>query len=119
MSETSENGDARLPRGGQHPLIALKQRAEEARKRREKWEGKEVLSCPECGTKVPKEDIESAVEAAEKHDDMRHGEEPTAKVNGMVPPDLTEEQKEKIQQTVERISEHQDADLPTDEVKHD
>jgi len=63
-----------------------------------------VLSCPECGTKVPKDDIQSAVEAAEKHDEMRHGGEPTAKVNGIVPPDFTDEEKQTIQQAVKQIN---------------
>lgn len=94
-----------------HPVIALKQRAEEAREHRDKWEGKEVLACDVCGTQTPKEDMKEAVKAAEKHDNMRHDGEPTATVNGITPPTLSDEQKEQIQTTMDKLEELDDIDL--------
>lgn len=103
LGETTSLGGT--PSDGQHPVVALTQQAEKARKKREKWEGKEVLACPACGTKTPKEDMESAIEAAERHDEKRHDGERTATVNGIVPPELSEEQKQTIQDTMDAIQE--------------
>lgn len=82
-----------------HPLEKLKQQAEEAQKRREK----EVVACPECGTELLKDSIEEAVDTADKHDEKRHDGEPTTKVNGIVPPQFTEDQKEEIQDAVRSL----------------
>lgn len=65
-----------------HPLEKLKQEAEKKQERREK----EVVHCPECGTELLKDDIEDAVETAEKHDESRHDGERTTTVNGMLLP---------------------------------
>jgi len=83
------------------PLKRLKQAAEERRKRSEK----EIVACPECGTEVLKDDIEDAIETAETHDESRHDGEPTTTVNGIVPPQFSEEEKEQIQDAVETIRE--------------
>jgi len=85
-----------------HPvqvLEKLKQEAEEQKKRREK----EVVHCPECDTEVLKDSIEAAVEAAETHDESRHDGEPTTKVNGIVPPEFSEEEKEQVQEAVRSL----------------
>jgi len=82
-----------------HPLEQLKEQAEEAKKRREK----EVVSCPECGTELLKDDIEGAIETAESHDEQRHGGEPTTQVNGIVPPEFSEDEKQQIREAVESL----------------
>lgn len=79
-----------------HPLERLNQRADKAQKRAEK----EVIRCPDCGTEVYKESIEAAVNVAETHDEMRHDGEPTAEINGMLPPSFSDEEKEQIQQAI-------------------
>lgn len=83
-----------------HPLEQLKEQAEEAKKRHEK----EIVSCPECGTELLKDDIEEAVNTAESHDQNRHDGNPTTKVNGIVLPELSEEEKQQIQDAVEKLS---------------
>lgn len=70
--------------------------------------GDEIVHCPECGTTTSKEDIEDAIDVAENHDEARHDGEPTAKVNGIRPPQFTEEQKEKIQEAVDKLAEVSD-----------
>lgn len=82
-----------------HPLERLKQQAEEARKKREK----ERVHCPECYTTVWKDDMESAVETAEQHDEQRHNGEATTKINGIVPPQFSGERKEQIRDAVESL----------------
>lgn len=79
-----------------HPLRRLKKQAEEQNKRRDK----EVVHCPECGTEVFKDSLEAAVETAEAHDESRHGGEPTTKINGIVTPKFSDEQKEQIRDAV-------------------
>lgn len=71
----------------------LIEQAEKQRKREEK----EVIKCPDCGTEVLRDDIETALKIAENHDENRHSGEPTAKVNGIVPPQFSEEEKQQIQ----------------------
>jgi hypothetical protein len=82
-----------------NPLEKLKQQAQEAKKRREK----EVVTCPECGTEALKDSIKEAVEVAEQHDEKRHGGNRTAKVNGFLPPQFSEQKKEQIQQAVRSL----------------
>jgi len=82
-----------------HPLERLKQQAEEARKKREK----ERVHCPECDTTVWKDDMEGAVETAEQHDEQRHGGEAITKINGIVPPQFSEEEKDQIRDAVESL----------------
>jgi hypothetical protein len=82
-----------------HPLERLKEQAEEAKKRREK----EIVSCPECGTEILKDDMQEAIETAESHDEQRHDGERTTLVNGILPPEFTEEEKQMIQNAVSRI----------------
>jgi len=85
-----------------HPLLRLqrlKEEAEEAEKRREK----EVVHCPECGTELLKASVEDAIETADSHDENRHGGEPTTRVNGIVPPQFSEEEKEEIQDAVRSL----------------
>ena len=82
-----------------HPIEQLRKKGEEIRKRQEK----EVVYCPECETEVLKDDIEEAVRTAEKHDESRHGGEKTAKVNGINPPEFTEEEKQAVQDAVEAL----------------
>jgi hypothetical protein len=82
-----------------HPLLRLKKQAEEQRERREK----EVVHCPECGTEVVKDSIEAAIETAETHDESRHDGEPTTKVNGIVPPEFSEDEKKQIQDAVRSL----------------
>ena len=44
------------------------------------------VSCPVCGTTTTTDSMEDAVETAERHDEMQHGGERTATVNGILPP---------------------------------
>jgi len=81
-----------------HPLERLKQQAKEARKKQEK----ERVHCPNCGTTVWKDTIEDALKTQEKHDEQRHNGEPTTKINGIVPPDFSEQEKQHIQDVVEK-----------------
>lgn len=82
-----------------HLLIRLREQAEEAKKHREK----EHVECPECGTELWKDNIESAVETTEQHDEKRHGGEPTTLINGILPPQFSEEEKQQIENRVEEL----------------
>jgi len=79
--------------------------AEEAKERREK----EVVACDECGTELLKDSIEEALDTAESHDEQRHGGEPTTTVNGMVPPQFSEEEKEQIQKAVQKLADNDES----------
>jgi len=94
-----------------HPLKRLKKQAEEAEKRQEK----EVIYCPECGTEVLKDSVEAAIETAKKHDGERHDGKATTKVNGIVLPQFSDENKAKIQQAVRSLRPETDQEAGGDE----
>lgn len=77
----------------------LQEQAEELKKKREQ----EKVHCTECDTVVWKDTIDDAVETAESHDESRHDGEPTTKVNGIVPPTFTDDEKEQIQNAVNAV----------------
>jgi hypothetical protein len=93
MSDTHSGDGSEYP---VHPLEQLKKQAEEARQKREK----ERVHCPECGTTVWKNSMEEAVATADTHDEKQHDGEATAKINGILPPQFTEDEKEQIQEAV-------------------
>ena len=64
----------------------------------------ELVHCPECDTTVWKDTVEDAVETAEKHEESRHGGEPTVEVNGMLLPSFSEEEKVKIREAVASLN---------------
>jgi hypothetical protein len=75
-----------------NPLDRLKQQARGVKKRQEK----EVVRCSEAGTEVLKDSIEEVIETAKTHDDQQHGGEPTAEVNGIIPPQFSEKEKHRF-----------------------
>jgi len=89
-----------------HPLIALKEKGEEIQKRREQ----EKVHCPECDTTVWKDDIEDAIQVQEEHDAKMHDGERVTKVNGILPPEFTEEEKQEMQENVQELLERIDYD---------
>lgn len=62
------------------------------------------VHCPECDTTTTAASISEAVTIAEEHDDTRHDGNPTARVNGIVPPDFDEDETARIQATVDAIA---------------
>lgn len=90
-----------------HPAVRLAKMKKEAEKRRERAE-KEVVACEECGTEVLYDDIEEAVETAERHDEKRHDGERTATVNGIPVP--SDDLAEAAQEAVEKLREVQPGD---------
>jgi hypothetical protein len=72
---------------------------QEQKRRREQ----EKVHCPKCGTTVWKETVEDAIETQESHDERAHDGERVTKVNGMVPPEFTEEQQQAIQDAIEQF----------------
>jgi len=75
----------------------------------------EQVHCPECGTSVTKDTVESALKVAEHHDAKRHDEERTALVNGILPPsdEVAEAAKEAVE-TIRSLDTESDDDLRTD-----
>jgi len=71
-----------------------------------------LVSCPDCGTSVRKEDAEEAAETIENHNEERHDGEQVAGIgpNAMSLPEFSEEEKEEIQAAVERLKEAENDD---------
>jgi len=94
----SEDGDEQPL----HPSERLKKQAREAKEAKERQE-KEVVHCPECETELLKDSVEEAIEAVDTHDEKRHGGKPTTRVNGIVPPQFSEEEKKQIRDAVRSL----------------
>jgi len=75
---------------------------EELEKQRKRANQVEV-HCPECDTFSWYDDMETAVEKAEKHDDNRHDGDATTEVAGIVPPEFSEEEKQEIRDAVDQL----------------
>jgi acetyl-CoA carboxylase beta subunit len=82
-----------------HPLKRLKQQAKERKKKAEK----EKVHCPECGTTVWKDSMEEAIDVQEQHDGQMHGGERVTLVNGIRPPEFSEEEKQQIRDAVQSL----------------
>jgi len=81
-----------------------KEKLEKQRKRANQIE----VHCPSCDTSSWYDDMETAVNKAETHDNSRHDGEATTEVAGIVPPDFSEEEKQKVRDVVKSLKGHDD-----------
>jgi len=77
---------------------------EELEKQRKRVNQIEV-HCPSCDTSSWYDDMETAVDKADTHDENMHDGEATTKVAGIVPPQFSEEEKQEIRDAVTELQE--------------